>query len=45
MSLADQGAVFAMNALQPKDYFGVLAVDTRSHVVAPLAQLSARQAN
>ncbi len=44
MSLADQGAVFAMNVLQPKDYFGVLAVDTRAHVVVPLAQLATRQA-
>lgn len=42
MSLANQGAVFAMNALQPKDFFGVLAVDTRAHTVAPLAQLSAK---
>jgi uncharacterized membrane protein len=38
MSLANQGAVFALNVLQPKDYFGVLAVDVRSHTVAPLAQ-------
>jgi uncharacterized membrane protein len=38
MSLADQGAVFALNVLQPRDYFGVLAVDVRSHTVAPLAQ-------
>ncbi len=38
MSLANQGAVFALNVLQPRDYFGVLAVDVRSHTVAPLAQ-------
>ncbi|MDQ3624571.1 MAG: VWA domain-containing protein, partial [Verrucomicrobiota bacterium] len=38
MSLANQGAVLALNVLQPKDYFGVTAVDTRVHVVAPLAQ-------
>jgi uncharacterized membrane protein len=44
MSLADQGAVFAMNALQPRDFYGVLAVDTRSHNVVPLAQLAGRQA-
>jgi uncharacterized membrane protein len=43
MSLADQGAVFAMNALQPRDYFGVLAVDTRAHTVVPLSQLATRQ--
>ena len=42
MSLADQGAVFAMNVLQPRDYFGVTAVDTRPHVVAPLAQISSK---
>lgn len=44
MSLANQGAVFAMNALQPKDYFGVMAVDTRAHTVTPLAQLSGKSA-
>ncbi len=38
ISLADMGAVFAMNVLQPKDYFGVLAVDTKVHTVAPLQQ-------
>jgi hypothetical protein len=43
MALADQGAVFALNVLQPKDYFGVLAVDVRSHVVAPLAQHGAKE--
>jgi uncharacterized membrane protein len=45
MSLANQGAVFAMNALGPRDHFGVLAVDVRAHVVAPLAPLSTRQAS
>lgn len=44
MSLADQGAVFAMNALQPKDYFGVTAVDTRPHVVVPLSQITTKGA-
>ncbi len=43
MSLADQGAVLALNVLQPKDYFGVLAVDVRVHTVAPLAQHAARE--
>jgi uncharacterized membrane protein len=43
ISLADQGAVFAMNALQPKDFFGVLAVDTKAHAVVPLAQGTGRQ--
>ena len=44
MSLADQGAVFAMNALQPKDYFGVTAVDIRPHVVVPMQQLTSKGA-
>ena len=44
ISLADQGAVFAMNALQPKDYFGVTAVDVRPHVVMPLRQLGGKGA-
>ena len=44
ISLADQGAVFAMNALQPKDYFGVTAVDVRPHVVVPLQQMNAKAA-
>jgi uncharacterized membrane protein len=43
MSLANQGAVFALNVLQPKDYFGVLAVDVRAHTVAPLAQHGAKE--
>ncbi len=38
MSLANQGALFALNVLQPKDYFGVLAVDVRAHTVAALQQ-------
>ena len=44
ISLADQGAVFAMNALQPKDYFGVTAVDVRPHVIVPLQQLTSKAA-
>ena len=44
ISLADQGAVFAMNALQPKDYFGVVAVDTKPHTVVALAPISAKGA-
>jgi uncharacterized membrane protein len=44
ISLADQGAVFAMNALQPKDYFGVVAVDTKPHTVVPLSPISAKGA-
>ncbi|MEO8351256.1 MAG: VWA domain-containing protein, partial [Chthoniobacteraceae bacterium] len=43
MSLANQGAAFALNVLQPRDYFGVLAVDVRVHPVVPLAQQAARE--
>lgn len=43
MSLANQGAALALNVLSPRDYFGVFAVDTRSHVVAPLAKHGARE--
>lgn len=38
MSLADEGAVQALELLQPKDLFGLNAVDTRTHVVAPLSK-------
>jgi Ca-activated chloride channel family protein len=38
MALANQGAALALGVLQPRDYFGVLAVDTRAHTVAPLQQ-------
>ncbi|HEV8322163.1 MAG TPA: VWA domain-containing protein [Myxococcota bacterium] len=34
--LADSGAVAAMKALKPDDYFGVLAVDTHPYLVVPL---------
>ncbi len=40
ISLADQGTVYAMNALQPRDWFGELAVDTRAHAVVPIAPVS-----
>lgn len=40
ISLADQGTVYALNALQPRDWFGELAVDTRSHTIVPLAPVS-----
>ncbi len=43
MSLADQGAALALNVLGARDYFGVLAVDTRAHVVAPLAKHGAKE--
>jgi len=43
MALADQGAALALNVLSARDYFGVLAVDTRPHVVAPLAKHGAKE--
>ena len=43
ISLADQGAVLAMNVLKENDYFGVFAVDTKVHEVVPLARLQERQ--
>ena len=44
MSLANQGAALALDVLQPKDFFGVLAVDTRAHTVAPLQQHASKAA-
>ncbi|MBV8417953.1 MAG: VWA domain-containing protein, partial [Verrucomicrobia bacterium] len=43
ISLADQGAVLAMNVLKDNDYFGVFAVDTKVHEVVPVARLQERQ--
>jgi Ca-activated chloride channel family protein len=43
ISLADQGAVLAMNVLKDNDFFGVFAVDTKVHEVVPLARLQERQ--
>lgn len=42
MSLADQGAAYALDVLQPKDLCGVIAVDTRVHNVVPLARLESK---
>ncbi len=36
IALANQGATLALGVLSARDYFGVLAVDTQAHVVAPL---------
>jgi hypothetical protein len=38
MSLANQGAAMALEVLQPKDLLGVMAVDTKVHMIAPLAR-------
>ncbi len=42
ISLADQGAVLAMNVLSAKDLFGLTAVDTRVHTVVPLGATGAK---
>jgi Ca-activated chloride channel family protein len=39
MALANQGAVRALDVLQAKDLFGVLAVDTVVHSVVPLGRV------
>lgn len=44
IALADQGAAYALDVLQPRDLFGVLAVDTRVHVVTPLARVENKAA-
>jgi uncharacterized membrane protein len=38
ISLADQGAALALDVLQPRDLFGVMAVDTKIHQIAPLSR-------
>jgi hypothetical protein len=43
MALANQGAALALGVLSARDYFGVLAVDTRAHVIAPLARQTAKE--
>jgi uncharacterized membrane protein len=43
IALADQGAAMALGVLSPRDYFGVLAVDTRAHVIAPLERHPAKE--
>ena len=43
IALANQGAAMALGVLNPRDYFGVLAVDTRAHVIAPLARHGAKE--
>ena len=40
ISLADQGAVLAMNVLGPRDLFGLTAVDTVVHPVVPMGRVA-----
>lgn len=44
IALADQGAAYALDVLQPRDLFGVMAVDTRIHNVAPLGRVEDKAA-
>ncbi len=44
ISLADQGAALALGVLQPKDQFGLTAVDTKVNLVVPLGRVTSRQA-
>jgi Ca-activated chloride channel homolog len=43
MALANEGAALALDVLQPKDLFGLFAVDTRAQEVVPLGRISDRQ--
>jgi Ca-activated chloride channel family protein len=45
ISLADQGAVLALDVLQSKDLFGLTAVDTQVHTVVPLGPAANRAAS
>jgi uncharacterized membrane protein len=45
ISLADQGAVLALDVLQSKDLFGLTAVDTQVHTVVPLGPATNRTAS
>ncbi len=44
IALADQGAVLALNVLQPRDFFGLTAVDTKVNTVAPLERVGSKPA-
>ncbi|HEY5777379.1 MAG TPA: VWA domain-containing protein [Terrimicrobiaceae bacterium] len=43
MALANEGAALALDVLQPKDLFGLFAVDTRVQEVVPLGRISDKQ--
>jgi Ca-activated chloride channel family protein len=43
ISLANEGAALALDVLQPKDLFGLFAVDTRVQEVVPLGRIADRQ--
>jgi Ca-activated chloride channel family protein len=43
MSLANQGALYALQVLQPRDWFGLLAVDVQAHTIVPLSRVSGQE--
>jgi Ca-activated chloride channel homolog len=43
ITLANQGAVLALDVLKENDYFGVYAVDTKVHQIVPLGRVQDRQ--
>jgi Ca-activated chloride channel homolog len=43
IALANEGAALALDVLQPKDLFGLFAVDTRVQEVLPLGRISDKQ--
>ncbi len=43
IALANEGAALALDVLQPKDLFGLFAVDTRVQEVVPLGRISDKQ--
>ena len=43
IALANEGAALALDVLQPKDLFGLFAVDTRVQEVVPLGRISDRK--
>ncbi len=43
IALANEGAILALDVLQPKDLFGLFAVDTRVQEVVPLGTITDRQ--
>ncbi len=45
IGLADRGAVLAINALSPQDYFSMLAVDTQAHAIVPLGRYASKDEN
>lgn len=44
IALADQGAALALGVLQPKDQFGLTAVDTKINLIVPLGRVTSRTA-